>query len=223
MKHSCTCCSPTRHYKDKKSLYRHQKKFDPTYVDPLSKIERDKVDAYHASPISCQYCSRVIPFEIARHDRRRKFCDKSCSAKFNNSYQPKRTRNNIILSECKSCGASIEDRIPRDFCSNECTGKHRTADLISRWKSGKELGYSGKTYMLKPAIRRWILDQANYACSSCGWDDVHPVDGLPLVEVDHIDGNPANCSPENLRVLCPNCHSKTSTYRARNKNSPRKR
>ncbi|PCG84274.1 HNH endonuclease [Streptomyces sp. WZ.A104] len=37
---------------------------------------------------------------------------------------------------------------------------------------------------------------------------------LPL-EVDHIDGNWRNNRPENLRLLCPNCHSTTDTYRGR--------
>lgn len=27
------------------------------------------------------------------------------------------------------------------------------------------------------------------------------------LEIDHIDGNPLNCLAENLRFLCPNCHS----------------
>ncbi|MFA6159158.1 MAG: HNH endonuclease signature motif containing protein [Candidatus Paceibacterota bacterium] len=40
---------------------------------------------------------------------------------------------------------------------------------------------------------------------------------LPLtLEIDHIDGNPENNEKENLRLLCPNCHSQTSTYRGKN-------
>jgi Zn finger protein HypA/HybF involved in hydrogenase expression len=33
------------------------------------------------------------------------------------------------------------------------------------------------------------------------------------LEVDHIDGNYLNNLQENLRLLCPNCHSQTSNYR----------
>lgn len=37
-------------------------------------------------------------------------------------------------------------------------------------------------------------------------------------ELDHIDGNRTNHRLENLRIICPNCHSQTHTYRGRNKN-----
>lgn len=39
---------------------------------------------------------------------------------------------------------------------------------------------------------------------------------IPL-ELDHIDGNHSNNLLENLRVICPNCHALTSTYRGKNK------
>lgn len=36
------------------------------------------------------------------------------------------------------------------------------------------------------------------------------------LHLDHIDGNPRNNLLENLRLLCPNCHSQTNTYCGRN-------
>ncbi|MEU0403951.1 HNH endonuclease signature motif containing protein [Streptomyces sp. NPDC006197] len=46
--------------------------------------------------------------------------------------------------------------------------------------------------------------------------------GRPLpLEVDHIDGGWRNNRPENLRFLCPNCHSATDTYRGRGKGRAR--
>ena len=36
------------------------------------------------------------------------------------------------------------------------------------------------------------------------------------IELDHLDGNSNNNNLNNLRILCPNCHSQTPTFRSRN-------
>jgi 5-methylcytosine-specific restriction endonuclease McrA len=38
------------------------------------------------------------------------------------------------------------------------------------------------------------------------------------LKIYNIDGNGTNNSKENLRFLCPNCHSQTSNYGAKNIN-----
>ncbi|MEU1038682.1 HNH endonuclease signature motif containing protein [Streptomyces sp. NPDC005907] len=53
-------------------------------------------------------------------------------------------------------------------------------------------------------------------CALCGIGPVWLGAALPL-EVDHIDGDWRNNRLKNLRLLCPNCHSTTDTYRGRAK------
>jgi hypothetical protein len=37
-----------------------------------------------------------------------------------------------------------------------------------------------------------------------------------VLQLDHFDGNQADHRPNNLRFLCPNCHSLTPTYAGKN-------
>jgi 5-methylcytosine-specific restriction endonuclease McrA len=66
-------------------------------------------------------------------------------------------------------------------------------------------------------LRRALVEYGvPYRCAACGLRDVW--NSRPLVlHVDHIDGNRYDCRPENLRFLCPNCHSQTATWAGANR------
>lgn len=64
---------------------------------------------------------------------------------------------------------------------------------------------------LKRAMREVGVEER---CTLCGVEAVWLGEPLPL-EVDHIDGNWRDSRLRNLRLLCPNCHSTTDSYRGR--------
>ncbi|MDP3014825.1 MAG: HNH endonuclease [bacterium] len=51
-------------------------------------------------------------------------------------------------------------------------------------------------------------------CEQCGWAKRTDDGYLPL-ELDHINSNRHDNRLENLRILCPNCHSLTTNHRGR--------
>ena len=65
--------------------------------------------------------------------------------------------------------------------------------------------------MTRGTRRLVIIEEQMGKCAAC---ETSEWCGKPLsLELDHIDGNSTNNIRENLRMLCPNCHSQTPTFR----------
>ncbi len=71
-----------------------------------------------------------------------------------------------------------------------------------------------QSYKLKKRLFSSGLKVA--ACELCGWAKMAE-DGRIPVELDHINGDHRDNRFENLRILCPNCHSLQATHRGKNK------
>lgn len=74
-------------------------------------------------------------------------------------------------------------------------------------------GKRGQTYQLRRAmLEAGVSHQCDVCKTGPEWQ------GRPLVlQLDHRDGDWSNHTKENLRFLCPNCHSQTETYGKRAK------
>jgi Zn finger protein HypA/HybF involved in hydrogenase expression len=70
-----------------------------------------------------------------------------------------------------------------------------------------------KTAYVKRALIKLGIKEEN-KCESCGLDEW--MGKKMIIELDHINGNNLDNRLENLRFLCPNCHSQTPTWRGRN-------
>lgn len=75
------------------------------------------------------------------------------------------------------------------------------------------VGEKRNGHIRKMVVRNGLVP---YACQGCGntgsWQDQELV-----LELDHTNGDPRDNRLENLRFMCPNCHTQTPTYGSRNK------
>lgn len=63
------------------------------------------------------------------------------------------------------------------------------------------------------AIKRHLIHDRGHICETCKLSDWL---GNPIpLELEHINGNSLDNTLINLKLLCPNCHTLTPTYRRR--------
>jgi hypothetical protein len=61
------------------------------------------------------------------------------------------------------------------------------------------------------SIKRRLIQERGHSCEHCqlsSWSN-QPI----MLEMDHINGDRQNNERSNLRLLCPNCHAQTKTWR----------
>jgi hypothetical protein len=162
---------------------------------------------YYNMIIKCENCEK--DFERVASEVKRSvhhFCSKKCAAETNNKKFPKRVKNS---RNCLYCNNQIDRG---KFCSNKHHKLYYRKQYIERWLAGKETGCIGKTGSISYYIKHYLLDKYKNSCSQCGWSKKHPDTKRYPLQVHHKDGNCLNNELINLELLCPNCHSLTTTY-----------
>jgi 5-methylcytosine-specific restriction endonuclease McrA len=86
-------------------------------------------------------------------------------------------------------------------------------DGHSRRKYSNDEVFCKDSTLPRQKVKNRIIKEKliEYKCSDCGNNGEY--NGMPLsLHLDHINGINDDNRLENLRFLCPNCHSQTETY-----------
>lgn len=177
------------------------------YTDLLIKRKSDsnQDNLWDSTKHFCEYCGKLLVKKWGSG----RFCNINCSNSYVAQKYTKKSKGN-----CLCCGIELK-HTNRKFCSNKCQQQYKYQLYIQDWLSGKIMP-NNKNDIIPGPIVRYVWEKFGGKCSMCGWCEINPTTGKSPLEIDHIDGNYRNNSESNLRLLCPNCHSLTPTYKALN-------
>jgi hypothetical protein len=148
---------------------------------------------------------------------RNKFCNSHCAASYNNRIRSIHKK----IKYCLKCGLELKSGQYK-FCSSQCKRDYDYDTYISRWKQRLESGTQPSLWGgVSKYVRRYLFEKHENKCSKCQWGEINIYTNSIPLEIEHIDGNYQNNYEENLTLLCPNCHSLTSTYRGANRGKGR--
>ncbi len=150
-----------------------------------------RIEKYSKEPNYCDECNVALIYKY-RHN---KFCSNSCSASYNNKKRIKKNKNDTKY-HCSKCSEGVKS------AKTKLCFKCYRGDLTVA------------TAKFDCTRRTLLIKECGIKCQLCyrtEWND-KPIP----IELDHIDGNSNNNVRENLRLICPNCHAQTDTYKGKN-------
>lgn len=135
-------------------------------------------------------------------------------------------QNNYSYSDClRALGLGTRGGSSTDILKRRIKELNLNTDHFSLTHSGAYKKYSldeilvqNSTYANITSLKKRLIDEQvlEYKCACCG--NIGQWNGAPLsLQLDHINGDNMDHRKENLRFLCPNCHSQTNTYAGKNK------
>ena len=169
----------------------------------------------------CERCGNNHDGEYASG----RFCGPKCARSF--ASLEKRQDINRRVSE-KLKGRNVGNSFPKGYQPTERNKECLRLSYLAKyekyivgWKLGLETGnVIGRS--ISGYVKRYMRNKYDNKCCICDWREVNFYTKKSPLQIHHMDGNFFNTVEENLILLCPNCHSQTITFKAKNKRNRRK-
>ena len=147
-----------------------------------------------------------------------RFCSRKCARGFSTKKDRTEISKKVSVALAgKPLGENHPAKLNGWATSPEARDKARVTMQMKTKKAREErlLFATFEELQCKERKQR-VLQEQKFLCVECG---IGPVwNNKPLTfHLDHIDGEHGNNARDNLRCLCPNCHSQTETYAGKNK------
>lgn len=154
----------------------------------------------HAAWCAAASRGQLVLRTHAYEDRRQKFDWNAIQRYYNEGHSYAECRERFQFSPSAWSKAVLRGAIATNGRNNK---KLTLAELHSKKRT--------RSVVRRVLLREGILE---LVCAICG---THSWLGRPLsLHLDHINGVADDHRHDNLRMLCPNCHSQTETYAGRN-------
>lgn len=158
--------------------------------------------------MKCEWCDKDIDGSFGSG----RFCDRSCSTRFSSNVNRKEKNRKIASTlrvhpefvKCRKCEVL--------FVPGKTGGAVHCETHMQYNRNNKNPSFD--RIKTDASRREYLKRERGHKCEVCkrkSWMKKK----IPL-ELDHIDGDCRNNIKENLRLICPNCHAQTDTYKGKN-------
>lgn len=147
----------------------------------------------------CNYCSRPAKFRLKS--------GAYCCKEYSNSCPAVKEKNSSALKLLY-----LEGKLKsQDVSSPNFTAKrYKAKSFLDLYDKEYPISNDNLSVLGTNIIKKILIIERGHQCEVCKFVEWNSVK-IPL-QMDHINGNNKLNTRNNLRLLCPNCHSQTTTW-----------